>query len=226
MHLIVKVLESLRKEGVLKTLRTAGRIIADYTFDWKYGTDTMQRVDVESFDTDSGQKIHAQRYQASMAHPLLNLFRILRLPADGVFVDLGSGKGRVLLIASRLGFKRVVGIEFCAQLCRQARKNAELFLKKYPSIAPIEVIESDVTCYDFRGDENIFFLYNPFDSVVLERVLSNITRSVQKAPRDIWLIYNNPVHHRVVQNNAAFAQYIKYDIEGEIFHVYRHHAKK
>lgn len=226
MHLIERFVKSLRQDGVLKTVKNAARILADYSFDWKYGTDTMRWVDVDSLETDSFNKVHAQRYQASKTRPLLKLFRKLQLPKDGIFVDMGCGKGRVLFIAAQFGFKRVVGIEFCAQLCRQAQENAELFFKKFRESAPIEVIESDASLYEFKGDENIFFLYNPFDSVVLAHVLENISKSVLQAPRDIWLIYNNPVHHEVVQNCRLFAQHQRYEIEGDIFHVYQHRAMK
>jgi SAM-dependent methyltransferase len=226
MHLIERLVKSVRQDGVLETVKKAARILADYGFDWKYGTDTMHKVDVDSLETDSDNKPHARRYQASKAHPLLKLFRKLQLPEDGVFVDMGCGKGRVLFIAAQLGFKRVVGIEFCGQLCRQALENAELFSKKFPAMPPVEVIESDATHYDFKGDENIFFLYNPFDSVVLAQVLENIGKSVLKTPRDLWLIYNNPVHHEVVENSRLFAQHQRYEIAGEVFHVYRHHARK
>ncbi len=226
MHLIERLYKKLRQEGMIETLKSAVRILADYLFDLKYGTDTMDWVAVDSFETNSGHKANATRYQASKARPLLQLLRKLALPKDGVFVDLGCGKGRVLLIAAQLGFRKVVGIEFCAQLSRQARENVELFLKKYPASSPLEVIEADVTGYEFRDDENIFFLYNPFDSIVLGQVLDNISKSALKAPRDIWLVYNNPVHHELVLSNMLFAQFRRYEINGEVFHVYEHCALK
>ena len=226
MQMIKRLIESLRQKGLLETLKSAARILADYRFDWKYGTDTMRRVDVDSFDTDSGYRAHATPYQASKARPLMKLFHELRLPKDGILVDLGCGKGRVLFVAAQLGFKKVVGIEFCAQLCRNARKNAELFLKKYPSSSAIEVIEADVSRYEFNGDENIFFLYNPFDSVVLADVLERINTSAVKTPRDMWMIYNNPVLHDIVLQNQLFVEYNRYEIEGEIFHVYYHRVQK
>lgn len=226
MHPIKRILKSLRQEGVLETLRIAARTIADRSFDWKHGTDTMRRVEVDSLETDSIHKVHARFYQASKARPLLKLFHQIPLPRDGAFVDMGCGKGRVLLIAAQLGFRKVVGIEFCAQLCKQARENAASFRKNNAAISPIHVIESDATHYEFKDDEKVFFLYNPFDAVVLEHVLDNIGRSVEKTPRDIWLIYNNPVHHETVQMNRLFTPHHRYEIEGEVFHVYHHRTEK
>jgi tRNA G46 methylase TrmB len=39
------------------------------------------------------------------------------------FVDLGSGKGRTLLMASEYPFKRIVGVELIAELHRAAEEN-------------------------------------------------------------------------------------------------------
>jgi SAM-dependent methyltransferase len=220
MHLIKRLNKSLKQKGALETLKSGVRILADYRFDLKYGTDTMHRVDVDSFDTDSNYKIHATPYQATKTRPLLKLFRKLRLPQDGTFVDIGCGKGRVLFVAAQFGFKKIVGIEFCAVLCRRARENADRFIKKRHSGSSIEIIETDIIQYDFTGDEAIFFLYNPFDSVVLAKVLKKIDISVLKRPRDIWLIYNNPLHHDIVLNNGPFTSFRRYIIDGELFHVY------
>jgi tRNA1(Val) A37 N6-methylase TrmN6 len=157
-HPIRRLSESLRRHGVLETLKSAARIIADYRFDLKYGTDTMQQVEVDSLDTNSGNKAHARRYQASKARPLLKLFRTLALPADKVFVDMGCGKGRVLLLASQFGFRRVVGLEFSALLCRKAEMNIAQFSRRNARSTVIEVVETDIALYEFKEDENVFFL--------------------------------------------------------------------
>jgi SAM-dependent methyltransferase len=209
---------------VLETLKSAARIVADYRFDLKYGTDTMRQVAVDSLGTNSGNKAHARRYQASKSRALLKLFRMLALPSDNVFVDMGCGKGRVLLLASQYGFRRVVGIEFSAPLCRKAEENIAAYFKRNPLNTIIEVIEKDITLYEFKEDESVFFLYNPFDSVVLGQTLDNLGKSVSAAPREIRLIYNFPEEHKTVHEHWLFPTYKRYEIEGEVFHVYEHHA--
>src|SRR5258708_3764329 len=50
------------------------------------------------------------------------------LPADlheFTFVDLGSGKGRALLMASDYPLRRIVGVEFLSDLHHTAKKNIE-----------------------------------------------------------------------------------------------------
>ena len=102
-------LTSARERGVATTAKVAGTVLVDLFFDWRYRTDTMGWVERDALDTASANKAHSASYSATKARPLSRLMRSLSLPRDGTFVDIGSGKGRVLLIASRLGFARWSG---------------------------------------------------------------------------------------------------------------------
>jgi len=211
---------SLRNRGPVRTLKVAFNLMADLPFDWKHGTDTMKWVNVNSFETKSLNKSRAVRYQPTKVRPLAKLLARLRLPTAGSFVDLGCGKGRVLLIASQLGYRRVVGVEFCARLCRQARENINRFRARHPHCSPIDVIESDVALYKFTGDESVLFMYNPFDKVVMKQMMDNIRTSVRRSPREIWLIYNTPLQHEIVQQEDDFGRCEQYEIGGTLFHIY------
>ena len=144
--------------------------------------------------------------------------KYLNFPKDSVFVDFGSGKGRILLVAAKYGFKRVVGIEFSHDLCEEARKNLLLFRKKVGYDADINIIESDVVNYRIKDDENTFFLFSPFDEVITEAVIKNIRISFEKNPRKILLIYNNPVYRNIVE--VHFMKLIDYVYGGSEFVVY------
>lgn len=220
MHPANWLVHSLQEKGLLRTLKIVYNVVADFGFDWKHGTETTRWVKVDSFETPSDNKAHAVHYQASRARPLLQLLQRLQLPKNGAFVDLGCGKGRVLLLAADHGFKRVVGVDFCSQLCRQARKNAALFQRKHPGVSAIEVVESDAADHEFSGDETVFFLYNPFNAVVLARTLTNIAQSVRKNPRAIWLIYNTPLHHETIVQDGQFGCHEHFEIGGTEFRVY------
>ena len=212
--------DSIRRRGLLRTSQIAGSTAADFLFDLRYGTDTRRWVDAQELDTDSENKAHAVHYQATKARPFLKLLRSLGLPKDSVFVDFGSGKGRVLLLAAHHGFKRVVGVEFSPQLCALARSNIAAFSKVAPLGSPIEVIEADATRFEIGADLNVFYLYNPFDPPVLSKVLDNLRRSVESAPRKLWLIYNTPKHHELIRQSGLFGDGARHEIGGTDFTVY------
>ncbi len=66
----------------------------------------------------------ATHYEATPPGDVVRLLAVAQLvPECTTFVDIGSGMGRVVLIASRLPFKQVVGVEISPALHEIAREN-------------------------------------------------------------------------------------------------------
>jgi cyclopropane fatty-acyl-phospholipid synthase-like methyltransferase len=110
-------------------LKAISRVALDIAFDLRYGTDTIRCTEMNTLAFQSENKKLATLYQASEPQPLRSIMRKLDLPKDSSFVDLGSGKGRVLLIAAQFGFQRVIGVEFSRELCEIARERKSLHPK-------------------------------------------------------------------------------------------------
>lgn len=83
--------------------------------------ETARPVGPEQLGVTGGQ-VH---YVASGWFFLRRGLRGYRVSRSGVFVDFGSGKGRLLYQAARLPFGRVVGIELFEHLNQIARQNLE-----------------------------------------------------------------------------------------------------
>ncbi len=214
--------ESIRARGFGTTLKIVFNTIEDSLFDWRYGTETGRAVDSDQLDSALANREHAVRYKATKARPFVALLRHLDLPQGSTFVDVGSGKGRVLLLAAQHGFKRVMGVEFSAPLCEQARRNIEIFRARVQPLSPIEVVQADITRHEWRGDENVFFLYNPFDAVILAQFVERLKQSVAAHPRAVWLVYSAPLHAAVLEGSGLFAKRESINFWGTEFHVYRH----
>ena len=166
--------------------------------DWRDGIDTVRHVAAADIVTDSANKARGIRYQPSPAAPLRTLLRSLQLPPGRTFIDIGAGKGRVLLAARELPFARVIGVEYSAPLCAIARRNLEAAQRRAPAGAPVEIHCCDAADYAFEHDEDVLYLFNPFDHVVLVRVLENLRSSLRRAPRRLWLVYHFPRWHEVI----------------------------
>jgi SAM-dependent methyltransferase len=212
--------ESIRDRGLATTCKVAINAVEDSFFDRRHGTETGRAVDSDQFEANLANRAHAVRYKATKARPFLALLRHLRLPAGSTFVDVGSGKGRVLLLAAQQNFKRVVGIEFSPTFCERARQNIDIFRARIQPLTPIEVIQADITQHEWRGDENVFFLYNPFDAVILSRFVENVRRSVAAHPRQVWLIYSAPIYASVLGESGLFPQREAVSFWGTEFHIY------
>lgn len=212
--------ESLRRFGLWQTLTIIWSVIVDMGFDARYGTDTARRIPREQIATNSENIVHCVNYGASKAMPFMKLMRTLKLPQEGVFVDLGSGKGRAVMLATKYGFRKVIGIEFSGALCDAARANLEKFLRKCPSRSQVEIVESDVTKYQFNDEETVFFMLDPFNAPVLTEVLRNIRVSVGRKPRTIWLIYSVPREQHIIDQAGLFTQNQLHVVVGAEFRVY------
>jgi SAM-dependent methyltransferase len=201
---------SIKRRGWCQTFKVAWSVLADLFFDLRHGTDTMRWMEVRELNLANAE--HAVRYTASKAGPLKKLLASLDLPKNCTFVDLGCGKGRVLLIAAKFGFRRVVGVEFSPDLCRIAAENIRIF----DPPGSIKVVCSDVATFPIRRDYTVFYLYNPFDRVVMQRFLANLQASLGEFPRSIWLIYNTPIHASLIVG----WQSREYEFSGTKFKVY------
>ena len=213
--------ESVSRRGLVTTWKIAASAIEDSLFDRRFGTETSGVVDSDRLESILENRTHAVRYKPTKARPFVRLLARLNLPDDATFVDVGSGKGKVLLLAAQHPFKRVVGLEFSPSICAQARRNIDLFRRTGKLAAPIEIFEGDATQYAMAGDENVFFLYNPFDAVILSQFVDNLRQSVRDHPRPIWFIYSVPLHASVLEQSGLFGAPATFDIQGNEFQVYR-----
>ena len=111
-------------------------------------------------------------------------------------LDIGCGKGFVLLFFCRRHFDRVSGIEYDKNLCLQARTN----LEKVSETA--SVIEADALSFSMYQDYDTFYLYNPFDRPILEKCVERIISSLQSVPRTLTVFYCNPIYGDVLKKKG------------------------
>jgi len=113
-----------------------------------------------------------------------------------VFLDYGSGLGRVLLMAAQYPFRRVLGVELSARLNERARRNVACCRGKL-RCTDIEVIQADASAFVPPSDVSIMYLYSPFGPAILPRVLDNIHQSLEARPRELLLICKNPKYFEI-----------------------------
>jgi 16S rRNA G966 N2-methylase RsmD len=128
-------------------------------------------------------------YRPSSWIVLRELFRRLEVGRDDVLVDVGSGMGRVLLVAARRPFRRVIGIEHDAELTAIARRNIE-HRRGRLACRDVELLTIDALEWEVPDDLTVVYLFCPFPDEILARVLDNVVASLDRRPRAVRLIYN------------------------------------
>lgn len=226
-NLIKKLNRSLKKRGIFGTLKIAVEVLhflffkfMDDRFDRRYGTDTSAIVEVENLQIDSVNQRYSICYQATTK----KIFNKMINSASSnfneyVFVDFGSGKGRVLLLASKFPFRKIVGVEFSRKLHIIARHNINLFLDKTGQIDNFELHFMDVTQFVLPPQKIMLFLYNPFQATVMKTVLDNLASSYAENPRDIIILYRNPECASSFNDHP----YLKLVTKTSAYHIYAAH---
>jgi predicted RNA methylase len=180
----------------------------DHAFERRYGIETQAIARLEGLTIRAGNRERATYYEGSRIMPLRGLLIVLReLDASGgALVDLGCGKGKVLLAAAECGLTKARGVEFAHELCEIARMNWRSFQAKSASACDVEIIEADVAAYEFRADETLFFLFNPFDAETLAAVLEHIADSTHAHPRTVFIAvaFLSDHYHRVFAERGDF----------------------
>lgn len=120
------------------------------------------------------------------------------------FIDLGSGRGRALFVAAEYPFRRIEGVEFATELHVQARENVLAFRGVKRKCTRIECVNMNAIEYPFPDENLVLYLFNPFDSRVMEKVLSNLETSLEDHPRDVFLVITYPELAPVVRSRARF----------------------
>jgi 16S rRNA G966 N2-methylase RsmD len=185
-----RLLRSLRDHGLQGTLQSGLGFVEDVFFDWRHGTDTVVPVHHSDLAFEHRNKASAQPYMPTRGRAFRALMKSIPFPPNSVFVDYGSGKGKVLLLASSLGFARVVGVEYSPELHEVAAANVRRY--RGESKSKVKPICCDATEYVLHDDENVFFFFNPFGLDVLRGVLQQISASLLRKPRKFWVVFAYP----------------------------------
>lgn len=207
------------------------RIRAHEQFDSKYGIDTQTPILIRRLEPSAPGAQYAHPYEGA-AIPLVH--RILRhLKTDlrpFTFIDLGSGKGRVLLVAAQYPFKSVVGVEFSKTLHDIAQSNIEKFVEQaLTKIHPLS-INMDAGEFEFsRFANKMVFCNNPFAASLMLRVLDNLQLSIAKTGDHGILIYLTPISAAVKERLDTFdlirqGRFLSHFGGFQKFYVYRIHG--
>lgn len=144
-------------------------------FDEEWGTETEKLVWLTN--PSSKNFVHGVRYEACSPGACRWAIETSQIDFPQFnFVDVGSGKGRPLLIASRYPFANLIGLEYSAQLCREARTNLEA------AAVPAERFTIhcvDAAEFDFADHDTFVYFHNPFGPEVLRQVMDKLQHVAQ-----------------------------------------------
>jgi SAM-dependent methyltransferase len=183
-----------------------------HAFDLKYGTDTGGYLRPDELGSGGIHDAMNNGYSAVAPSVFRDACRRWRetLPASAArleaytFVDVGAGKGRALLLAAELPFRKVIGVELNEPLARIAQKNVMLWKRLARPQAKIRVLREDAAEFRWPRTPLLVYLNNPFDCALVELLASRIAAAAASGPGLVDIIYVNPACANTLTCQGAF----------------------
>jgi len=204
--ILPRLKRSVQSHGVLGTLILLGgatfRLPREYRdakrlsstrkpdpFDLEHNIETSQRVHASDLRVTSRNWMEGTNYDPTPVELIQEAIAALPINAsEFTFIDFGSGKGRVLFVASDFPFARIVGIEYAPELHQAACRNIQSYRSDTRKCGRIEAICQDMTTFHFPEGPLVLFFYNPASESVMRTIAAKITALSQAC----WVVYANP----------------------------------
>lgn len=167
--------------------------VGDAQFDRVFGTDTAGELPVELLAHPPATAGQAVSYEPTDPAAFRHMLRELPIRhEDYTFVDVGSGKGRVLLLASSRPWRAIVGVEASPILHAAAQENLRAWAAAGHEVRNFRLRCEDAAEMEMPSGPCVFYLFNPFHARVMARLMLSLKTGLQQTRRDLWLIYYNP----------------------------------
>lgn len=176
--------------------RLADRLVTDR----RLGISTAGRLTLDRLGIQHPERVS---YEPSAWRTLRRVLPPDEVCADDVFIDVGAGKGRVVIeAATHYDFGRVMGVELSPELASVARANvsAASSLRCHD----VEIAVADATQFRIPDDVTVIFLYNPFRGMTFEHFLGCVLASLNRRPRAVRVVYRTPFEHDRVVRTGRF----------------------
>jgi SAM-dependent methyltransferase len=143
-----------------------------------------------SFTTQMKATLSGSAYYASDPWLFESIMQALPIYFEEfTFIDLGSGKGRALMLAAEYLFRRIVGVELMPELHQACEENIQAYKSAGTKAPNIESICMDARDFHFPPEPLVIYLFNPFPEPVFAAVLKNLRASAFENPRPIFIAY-------------------------------------
>jgi predicted RNA methylase len=169
---------------IRKNILHRAMLAQERLFDLRFGTDTNPyRTRPESqvkFDRDPA--LRGTAYIPTSYRVFRKVMRQINPWIKGfTFVDLGCGKGRVLLLACDYQFEEIIGVEYSRELCLIAARNLEIYSRYRKQCDRVTVVHEDAASFEVPNRPTLFFMFNPFGRELMAIVLEKIKEAYERS---------------------------------------------
>jgi SAM-dependent methyltransferase len=196
----LRCLAQIAREFVRESLPDRKRQrFGDVDYDWEHRVDTTSanvgwQARLIGLFNSSYQPIEPEIFRPMMSSLAIDFRQF-------TFVDIGSGKGRALLMAAEYGFPKIIGVELLPELDQIAQSN---IANLHGHAGSIESRCGDATEFAFPPEPLVVYLFHPLPEAGFRKVMRNIERSLAEQPRPAFVVYANPLFENIFLSSPYF----------------------
>lgn len=185
-----------QRNVVVRWLRGWVRTLMEWWQERRYGIYTEANIGIKELGiTDQG----CHHYAATSYIRFRDIMRRIKIqPGKDVFVDIGSGLGRVVVMAATHPFRKVIGVEICKEFDAIARENLRKARRRL-LCKDVELLCLDAREFSIPPDLSVVYFWSPFNEEILSTVFARLRRSLEESPRKMTIIYTCPPEHRCLE---------------------------
>ena len=189
-----------------------------HPFDRRYGVDTDGLIYADAAAEGHAGARHNAGYYATAPSLFDGAMALWRGTLAGTgyaledyaLVDIGCGKGRVLMMATEYAFPEIMGVELDPGLARVARKNLAKIGRRHwlglPGLKSetwgtrsIRIVEGDALSVPLPEGPVALFYFNSFEQEMMEMWLARLGEIARERTLPLDLIYVHPEFDALVR---------------------------
>lgn len=195
------------------------------TFDRRYRVKTSGFIQLKETSFKAERLRDATEYGPTNGWAVRRILKRLNLPRELRFCDVGSGLGRICILAAEYGFTKVTGVELAPELCVVARENIAGCRLSPDQRARIELLQMDALDYCAGSNDDVFFMFRPFSGDFLRVVLDKIATRARARNKPLILIYSERTmasenHDVTIAAHSAYRKQSQAVILGQVFYIF------
>lgn len=187
------------------TLRLIHRLVLDRADDRLERTTTATETPLVDMHLVGGNSAHAHGYRPSPR-------RLIKWVLDGIgepfdqttFVDIGSGRGRVLFEAARYPFQRIVGVECAEELHEDASLNLRHWPRAVMRCREIDLVLGDALVTPLPESDLVVWMFDPFADRLVTHMAARLADHARRWRVTIVLV--EPQNPMAFRESTAFRE--------------------
>ena len=126
-------------------------------------------------------------------------------PKGYTLIDIGCGRGRVILEAARRPFHRIIGIERDLALYEDAMLNLRHWPRSIMACRDVDIIHGNAATWKLPPGDLVFYLFDPFDERAMLNLVTRLNRHVEGG-NTVAVIYLDPSFSLPLRESPYFGQ--------------------